>query len=1112
MNRRFRAIEAAVACVAFATAAPGAAQVVLDGTLPNGRTDVLVGPSYSITEDLGYRNGVNLFHSFYQFDVGAGESATFSAIMPTANVIARVTSYDPGSGQAFPQASQIDGRVGFDASLGNANFFFVNPAGVVFGPSAEVAVSGAAFASTADYLRFDDPDSTVVDSSSPSVNWNGLMLETAAPAAFGFLGGLDAGDVSFNGDPDSFSALTYQGSGFTAVGGDVTMTQAISAPGATVQLAAVGSATLEVPVDLLQFDALSGDAAALGEVSILPTTTTVASIDTTDFSSPSAAQGRIVIRGGRFTAEGANVILLGGGGAPGAEAAIDIEVAGDAAVRDGAQIAALGISATDFGAARLAAGGLIEIDGATVASQAEGSGTGGGVQLSGSAVDLLGGAQVLTVSNAGSAGDIVVQAFETVAVEASTMTTTTGAGSAGGSIDIVAGALDVRAGGTISTSSSSSAMAGGIGIAATTVTVRQAGSSVSTLNQIQTPGDPTLAAGGDISIDTSGGSVFVTSGGSIATQTNGTRRGGEVGIVTAALVVSDGGLIETSTTGAGGGGGVDVEATDILVQSTLGSAEVSQMSALVAQGATGAGGSMLLTTDTLRLVDGGQIRTTTRGDATIPGDAEGGDITVRATGAVELIGGNRLSPTDLRPSGLFARSGAQNIQTLASGGSIDVEAASIAVLDGAEVSTRTFGAGAAGSIRLHADGVLQVAGAGEQAATVSARGLDGDGGNIRLEGQSVLLLDGGSVSVSTNGAGAGGLLSVAADVLLVASDAAGVFRSGLAAEAFGTGSAGGIDIDVAGSVTVQDGGSITARSTSDGSSGSVIIRDAGAVTLRGGEISARAEGAAAGGNVSITSTGPVTLDRGRITAESSSGAGGSVTLQSDTRITLADGSEISARAAGSDPAGDISLTTDGFVSLESGSLITAEATGSGDAGSIVLNSGRRLDVFDSAITTQAAPGLGGNIEVQAIDRVYLVSSEISTSVKTGQGSGGNIDIDPQFVVLNASRIVAEADEGAGGNITIIAQNYLRSGDSLVSASSHVGIDGTVLVTTPESQLAGQIGVLPENLLDATALLEEACLARDAPVGSFSVGIVKPLEPPDAPLGPDTGEAAACSSP
>jgi large exoprotein involved in heme utilization and adhesion len=70
------------------------------------------------------------------------------------------------------------------------------------------------------------------------------------------------------------------------------------------------------------------------------------------------------------------------------------------------------------------------------------------------------------------------------------------------------------------------------------------------------------------------------------------------------------------------------------------------------------------------------------------------------------------------------------------------------------------------------------------------------------------------------------------------------------------------------------------------------------------------------------------------------------------------------------------------------------------------------------MTAEASQASGGEITITAPEMVRLTNSRISTSVFGGTGSGGNIKIDPQFVILQNSQIIANAVAGRGGNITI----------------------------------------------------------------------------------------------
>src|SRR2546430_2064249 len=181
------------------------AQIRTDGTL--GRPAVgLTGPSFLITEALGRLAGSNLFYSFQVFNVGNAESATF--ITTTAgltNLISRVTGGSP---------SQINGLVSLHSTNAAPNFFFINPAGVVFGQGAQIDVPAGFNVSTANYLKFPDGN-FYADPKAVST------LSSAAPEAFGFLGTTRAA-VTIN--DNAFIAFIDTSSGsFDIVACDVTV-------------------------------------------------------------------------------------------------------------------------------------------------------------------------------------------------------------------------------------------------------------------------------------------------------------------------------------------------------------------------------------------------------------------------------------------------------------------------------------------------------------------------------------------------------------------------------------------------------------------------------------------------------------------------------------------------------------------------------------------------------------------------------------------------------------------------------------------------------------------------------------------------------------------------
>src|SRR5438128_5424075 len=188
-----------VFAVAAGVSASGASSVVLDGKL--GPSGPLSGPNYDITAGLGRTLGNNLFHSFAQFNLDAGDVATFSGPANIQNILTRVTG---GS------ASSIDGTI--RSSIVGANFFLINPAGVVFGPNAALDVSGSFAVSTASYLKLADGARFAA-----ALDADDSMLSTAPVVAFGFLDGV-SGSVTVQG-----SLQVPEGKTLTVAGGDISV-------------------------------------------------------------------------------------------------------------------------------------------------------------------------------------------------------------------------------------------------------------------------------------------------------------------------------------------------------------------------------------------------------------------------------------------------------------------------------------------------------------------------------------------------------------------------------------------------------------------------------------------------------------------------------------------------------------------------------------------------------------------------------------------------------------------------------------------------------------------------------------------------------------------------
>ena len=100
---------------------------------------------------------------------------------------------------------------------------------------------------------------------------------------------------------------------------------------------------------------------------------------------------------------------------------------------------------------------------------------------------------------------------------------------------------------------------------------------------------------------------------------------------------------------------------------------------------------------------------------------------------------------------------------------------------------------------------------------------------------------------------------------------------------------------------------------------------------------------------------------------------------------------------------------------------------------------------------------------------------LSTALLT---SGGNITIDPAIMTLQNSQVLAQAVQGHGGNINIIAGTFLADQTSFAwSATSQRGINGNVNIQSPLSNLSGTLAILPQRPLQAQNPLTQRCAAR-----------------------------------
>jgi large exoprotein involved in heme utilization and adhesion len=199
-------------------------------------------------------------------------------------------------------------------------------------------------------------------------------------------------------------------------------------------------------------------------------------------------------------------------------------------------------------------------------------------------------------------------------------------------------------------------------------------------------------------------------------------------------------------------------------------------------------------------------------------------------------------------------------------------------------------------------------------------------------------------------------------------------------------------------------------------------------------------------------------------------------------------------------AGTIHLSTPDL-NLDGG-IIGSASDGEGKAGSVNLGVGEIMVLQnDGQVSVRSALADGGDITIQAGGQVLVDNSELSASAKLDGGSvrlngdgaflmidgritaeagqdGGNIFVEaPETFVLQRSRLSANAVYGYGGYILIVAEGFLPSIETAVTASSEFGVQGTVEIRTPDSDVGSGLVILPSTIVTEEINLAERCTVQ-----------------------------------
>jgi len=822
------------------TVQPVCAAVTLDGSM--GRSGAVTGPNYAITPDLGKQVGINLFHSFSNFNLIKGDVATFSGTpnVTTSNIINRVTG---GS------ASSIDGAL--KSTIYGANMYFLNPAGVMFGPNATLNISGSFHVSTAEYLKLGTDGRFDVRTPANSV------LTTSPPSAFGFVTAKRA-SILFNGT--NFDSVKS----FTVVGGDITF----------------NTATLSVADTNLNLIS----AASSGEANI-----TNGSME----SSTIKQFGDINLKNGSLLKLSAGTVLSPLGNIKIETDKLNITDSSRIETNASNQIKGGNISINANDSVNLLSGGIINAGttgylnggavlintknlnisgyGSRIRTTAQLYGDGGDINIKATdSVTVSNGAVIETgTSNDGNSGNIIIETGKLTSAGRDVLnsridSSTSGSGRGGAIIIKASDSINISDGSIISAGTSGNPIAPNSGDAGSITfnanTLNLSNGTIS-LTSYYSNGN-----GGLISIKAFD-SVNLAAESYIMSKTSyGNGVGGSIIIDTKNLNLSDGSLLWGGTYSGGKSGDITIRATDSINMLTNSSDYFTGILAETSSKANA--GNIVLQTNKLNLSESVVIST----EANVDSEGNGGNIEISATESIKLDNRSRITASTNskgNAGNIIIETGKLNLSGIESG-----------------ISSSTFSVGNGGSISIKAYDTVSIADGGAVVSVAQAKSK-GNAGNITVETCNLKVSGNDTgISSSTYAAGNGGSVSIkAADSVSIADGGS------LASESTNTGRAGEITIIVNNNLSLKDGSITTATVNAGG--GSITI-DPVLVHLKNSSITTSVKGGTGnGGNINLTAK-QLVLDNSRIVAQADAGNGGNINLNADVIIQSPTGSLISA--------------------------------------------------------------------------------------------------------------------------------------------------------------------------------------------------------------------------
>lgn len=1100
------------------------AQVVPDQTLPNPSLVRTSGSTATING--GTTAGTNLFHSFSQFSVFSGATAFFNNNPAITNIITRVT------GDSF---SLINGTI---RANGAANLFLINPNGILFGPNASLNIGGSFVASTANGFTFADglQYSATDPQASPLLSVNvpvGLQYGKAAqPIAV--IGSslsvnpnktlaLIGGDISLNG------AILFAPSGQIELGGltstgevEITFSNDSSSQFRVSGTANRGNVSVIDSVIATDFYLPGGDIAIYAQDILIEesylsagglleigvggdiTLNAVNTIDINNSQIVSAVNsgfqensGDINITAGSSLGVNNAAFIRTVAQDSGNGGDVNIAVGSSLLIEDGSQIGTVTSGQGNAGNINISAGDTISLsspeDLLTVLfsyTLGDATGAGGDISLSGKNLAVAQGSQIQTATySQGDAGDLNLNVRDSIVLDGFNAT-----GQSGFFSNVLDNGKDrsTRSGGDINIATGSLSILNGAGIA------------TSVINAEGDAGDITIAARENIEIASNvylNNEIYLPSGITTSVVAESIGDAGKIAITSGTLLLTDLAQIASFIQGKGNTGGIDIVVADSISidGGDYGAEPPRGIFSSIGEVGEGQAGELKITTGNLSLINGATISSSVLSG----GKGDAGNIIINASDEIFLDGKGEFPTTifSIIEEGVIGKAG-----------DISITAESLSLNNGSQVGSATFGNGDAGDIVINAK---TIALDGDLVQTEGDRGCD----ELKCYKPSTI-----SSGVGETGNGNGGNLTIATETLSVTNGA----QIASAVDDFGEGNAGNINItakniflDGGNEIGIPSGLFGSIEPNAKGTGGNIIVNTDFISIRNGAVISSSTSGEGNAGNVAVTAMRSLNIEgennfsnrppSGVYTnvGSVSNGKGGDITVMSPV-LNITGGGGLFSTTLGIQDAGNIflnlsdSLNLSGegsgifantgtgssgnggnividppTVTIADGAAISVDSQGSGTGGSIALQAGS-LTLDNGTISAATASSDGGNVNLNVQDLLLANNNSTISATAGGSGNGGNLDVNAGFIVLNNnSDIAANAFQGQGGNIRIVTQGIFQSRDSTITASSDLGIDGTVQLNITDLDPSRGLFSLPETVVDASGLVTQKC---DAAVG------------------------------